>query len=113
YLGKALDRGYSITHRFSETSSTNKFRPPTLGPTLYEAVVYGKPYAAARIYPALGHGTVKDHLQKLGLKFRRDDLSLAMGYGEVTPFALARAATSFAGLGEVLSPYLVKRIVEE
>lgn len=113
YMGKALDRGYSITHRFSQRSQINKWLPPVPGPTLYEAIVYGRPFDAARVYPALGHGTMKDHLESLGLAFDIDDMSLALGFGEATPIAVAQAATSFAGDGRVLSPYFLANIAEE
>jgi membrane peptidoglycan carboxypeptidase len=114
YAALALERGYELT-------SPVDFDPLAPGRSrseaqisLYEAVVDGRLIDGARIFTALGAGSVRRFAARLGLPFagmaRQDDVLLALGYGDATPRDLALAYSAFANGGMRRTPSLVMRI---
>jgi penicillin-binding protein 1A len=108
YVALALERGYDLTTPVSADPLTGKHDG---GATLFDVVAGGKSLEAARLYTALGGGTVLDFSKRLGFRFDRDDLMMALGYGEATPYEVAAVYASFANGGCAVAPYLIERIV--
>ena len=111
YVSLALDRGYSLTTPLGADPMTLAAKDGDGGATLFDAVAGGKFMEAARLYTALGGGTVLEHARRLGLQFDRDDLMMSLGYGEATPYDVAGAYATFANDGCVVTPYLIEKIV--
>jgi penicillin-binding protein 1A len=59
---------------------------------------------------ALGSGSVKEYAEKLGFSFTRDDLSLALGFGEASSLDIAKSYSAFVNGGQPVQPYLIEKI---
>jgi penicillin-binding protein 1A len=113
YLSLALERGYTLATSLGADPLAGTQPRPGAGPvvpTLYEALVEGLTMEGARLYAALGAGSVLEHARRLGLDFEREDMSVALGYGEATPMAATIAYAAFVNGGRVVAPYYIDRI---
>ena len=81
-------------------------------PTLAELLRSGDASAGVPLFAALGQGSVRHFAQRLGLKFGPSDFSLAIGSGSATPTQAAVAFAAFINGGQLISPYLIERIVD-
>ena len=83
------------------------------GPTrLREALVHSRNLASVKLLEAAGLKFTRQYLRRFGFDIERlsDNLSMALGSGEVTPLQLVRAYAVFANGGYLVEPYLLKSI---
>lgn len=106
----ALESGHTLNSPVGADPMTGGKAPVQGVPTLYDATLRGESLEAARLYAALGGGSMLAHAKKLGLNFGRDDAMIALGYGEATPADVAAAYGSFLNGGRLTSPYFISRV---
>ena len=85
------------------------------GPTrLREALVRSRNLVSVRLLRAIGAGYTIDYAGKFGFDSERlpHDLSLALGSGSATPWAMAGAYAVFANGGFRVEPYVIERILD-
>lgn len=85
----------------------------TYGPTrLREALVHSRNLVSVRLLDAIGIPFARAYLSRFGFSPERlpDNLSLALGSGELTPWEMARGYSVFANGGYQVDPYLIERI---
>lgn len=83
------------------------------GPTrMREALVYSRNLASVKLLEATGVKFTRQYLRRFGFDIERlsDNLSMALGSGEVTPLQLARAYAVFANGGYLIKPYIIRKI---
>ncbi len=83
------------------------------GPTrLREALVHSRNLAAVKLLEGVGLPSTRSYMRRFGFDPDRlpDNLSMALGSGEVTPLQLARAYAVFANGGYLVTPYLLARV---
>jgi penicillin-binding protein 1A len=112
----AVSRGYTLANHigddpFQGNASKKAVRGPET-PSLYDVVVRGLTLEAAPLYIALGNGTMRGHVTRLGLGFDEadDGVALALGLGTATPLELASAYAAFVNSGRAPLPHLVERV---
>ncbi len=111
YVSLALERGFTaMSNVGDDPMSGRRLGADAPTPTLYDAVLKGMTIETTPLYTALGNGSVLEHARNLGFSFDRDDLTVALGYGEASPAQVAVAYASFANGGRVVSPYMVERV---
>lgn len=97
----ALERGFSLASSIGGTKGE---------PSLMDLVLRGNVLDATRLFGTLGAGTIAEHMNHLGLAFDREDVTVALGYGEATPLQVAQAYAAFVNGGRRASPYVIERI---
>jgi penicillin-binding protein 1A len=118
YVGLALESGYQLSSRVgdeplaNEKTHTEKSLSDSGMPTLMELLRSGDVSAGVPLFAALGQGSVRHFAQRLGLKFGPSDFSLAIGSGSASPTQAAVAFAAFINGGQLISPYLIERIVD-
>lgn len=111
YVSLALERGFSVASLVGDDPiGGRRYRNESGRKSLYDLVNGATAVEGAPLYVALGSGSVKEHAEKLGFNFDREDLSLALGFGEATSVELARAYSAFVNGGKSVAPSLIKRI---
>ena len=111
----ALEKGFSL--------SSSIYRDPlTQGPrvrgndgndlSLYEGLIQQRTYDSARVLAALGIGSVRDWSRRLGIKFRKKDMGLALGMGKASLMDLATAFSVFANGGKRVQPHFLLTITD-
>lgn len=108
-VGLAFERGFEPHHHVGDDPMTNH-HTVTTAPTLNEVLRTGAALTAAPLYAALGGGSVVTFAKSLGLNLGREDLGLALGQGEATPFEVAFAFATFANSGKRVEPVLIERV---
>jgi 1A family penicillin-binding protein len=119
----ALERGYSpvsvLTHLSAVSAPGRQEWTPRnsgeAGPdeeTLRQALLESNNQAAVALQQKIGSRAVLDLADKLGLDGLPDVPSLALGTGEVTPFALTTAYAAFANGGMAVRPRAILRTVD-
>lgn len=119
----ALEQGYTPASMISDApivvaEEARTWRPSNYsrsfkGPMrLRKALAQSNNLAAINLTDAIGLKTIREGVLKFG--FTRDalpdDLTMALGSGQVTPYVLAQAYTAFANGGYALEPHLIKRL---
>lgn len=111
YVSLALERGFTVASRIGDDPIGGRRYKDTSGrKSLYDLVNGGTATEGAPLYVALGSGSVQEHAEKLGFSFSREDLSLALGFGEASPAELARAYSPFVNGGSSVTPFLISKI---
>jgi|AntRauTorcE11898_2_1112593.scaffolds.fasta_scaffold00362_5 penicillin-binding protein 1A len=92
-------------------NASGQFYGPT---TLREGLYRSRNLISIRLLRDLGTGTTLDYLEQLKLPTDKmpDDLSLALGSGQLTPMELARGFAVIANGGYDVQPYLIETIKE-
>ena len=123
----ALDKGYtpaSIVNDapvvFEDPALEAEWRPENFsgeffGPTrLREALVHSRNLASIRLLQAIGLNYAAKYATRFGFDAKRipRNLSLALGSGSVTPLELARASSTLANGGFLITPYHIERVVD-
>lgn len=98
----SLERGFSLA------SPIGPERDHTA--SLYDVALRGNVLDATRLFGALGAGTIAEHMGRLGLAFDKEDVTVALGYGEATPLQIAGAYAAFVNAGRRATPYFIERI---
>ena len=83
------------------------------GPTpLREALAHSRNLVSIRMMREMGVETVLRHVERFGFEPSRlpQNLSLALGSGEVTPLQVARGYAVFANGGFLIEPWFISRI---
>ena len=83
------------------------------GPTrLREALTYSRNVVSIRMLDDVGSDYARHYVEKFGFdaKALPDNLTLALGSGEVTPLQMVAAFAIFANGGYQVEPYLIERI---
>lgn len=110
-MSLALERGFTLA---SPIGADPMQKPKGTGdlaePSLFELLLRGSVMDGARLYGALGGGTMVEHLKRLGLEVEREDATIALGYTEASPLQVARAFTAFVNGGRPVTPYMIDRI---
>lgn len=86
------------------------------GPTrLREALANSRNLVSIRLMRELGVGKVVAHVSKFGFdpKALPNNLSLALGTGELTPMSVVTGYAAFANGGFLISPYVIQRVETE
>ena len=118
YVGLALESGYRLDSRVGDEplASEKNLNETSLSdsgmPTLAELLRSGDASAGVPLFAALGQGSVRHVAQRLGLQFGPSDFSLAIGSGSATPIQAAAAFAAFINGGQLISPYLIERVVD-
>ncbi len=110
YLSVALESGYALTSRVDEVPITRGGASKNSYPTLYEVLMNADIEHGVLLFASLGVGTVSHFAHALGLRFKINDLRLALGRGKASPEQVSVAYSSFINGGNYVSPYLIKRI---
>ena len=106
---------------FADVSLEDVWRPENysgrvFGPTrLRQALIHSRNLVSIRVLRQIGIRNAIRHIAGFGLEASAlpSNLSLALGSGEVTPLALARAYAVFANGGYRVTPYLIERVEED
>jgi len=109
YSAMALERGYTL-QTLSDRSKDMKSKRRSL--SIYEMLINSDVYEGAKLYSALGMGNIQQYDEKLGFKFKRDDLMLSLGYGESSVIELASAYSALANAGVRNKPYLIQKVLD-
>ena len=83
------------------------------GPTrLREALTYSRNVVSVRMLDDIGSDYARHYVERFGFDAEAlpDNLTLALGSGEVTPLQMAAAFAIFANGGYQIEPYLIERI---
>ena len=83
------------------------------GPTrLREALTYSRNVVSIRMLDDIGSDYARHYVERFGFDadVLPDNLTLALGSGEVTPLQIATAFAIFANGGYQIEPYLIERI---
>lgn len=111
YVSLALERGYSVTSLIGDDPmGGRKYNKDSGRKSLYDLITAGAALDGAPLYVALGSGSVQEHAIKMGFNFSREDLSLALGFGEASSMELAAAYSIFANGGLPVQPFMIQRI---
>ena len=111
FLSLALEKGYALTSPVGrDPLSGGHARTAVNSTTIYQAFIDARLDNLVSVYAALGAGTVVQFARRMGLVFSRDDLTLALGYGEASAAQVARAYGTFFNGGYLMEPYLVTRV---
>ncbi len=123
----ALDNGFSAASIindapvvFNDPGIGQKWRPKnysgkSFGPTLLrEALRKSRNLVSIRLLDQLGIQKALEHIEKYGFQRGRlpQNLSLALGSGEVTPWQLARGYAVLANGGYAVNPYFIEQIID-
>ena len=84
------------------------------GPTrLRDGLVYSRNIVSIRILEEIGLSNARHHIEKFGFNINQqpNNLSLALGTGETSPWQLAQAYSIFANGGYFVEPYYVQSIM--
>ena len=111
-ISLALERGFTLASPISADPMTRGAAKSAVDtdPSLFELALHGDVLPAARLFGALGGGTIAEHLSRFGLTLDREDVSVALGYGEATPLEVTRAYSAFANAGRVPTPFVIAAI---
>ncbi|HLM03192.1 MAG TPA: PBP1A family penicillin-binding protein, partial [Pyrinomonadaceae bacterium] len=125
-LGSAYDpasRVYTAATMFKDEKKTFTFNQDTYSPnnygdtfsnkemTLRDALIKSKNVITVDLAMELNVGKVMNLAHKAGLpKVERAYPSMALGTAEATPLQMATAYTTFANLGEKISPLAINRV---
>jgi penicillin-binding protein 1A len=111
FLSLAFEKGFALTSPVGKDPlSGGRARPSLDDDTIYRSFLEGRLEGLVPVYAALGGGTVVQHARRLGFDFERDDVTVALGYGEASAAQVARAFASFENGGSVLEPFLVSKV---
>ena len=111
YVSLALERGYSVSSLIGDDPmGGKKYNKDSGRKSLHELFTNGSVLDGAPLYVALGSGSVKEHAEKLGFSFNREDLALALGFGEASSLDLAKSYSAFVNGGQPVQPYLIEKI---
>lgn len=123
----ALDKGFTPADIindapvvFEDPALEAEWRPENFsgeffGPTrLREALVHSRNLASIRLLQAIGLSYAARYAARFGFDARRipRNLSLALGSGSVTPLELARASSTFANGGFLVTPFHIVRVLD-
>ncbi|MCS6785795.1 MAG: penicillin-binding protein 1A [Thiobacillaceae bacterium] len=83
--------------------------------TLRDALRKSKNLATLRVLQAVGIDAARQHVARFGFDMTRIPpyLTMALGAGEVTPLAMAAAYSAFANGGNLVRPWLIRRITDQ
>lgn len=109
-LSLALDKGYTLTSKILGDGDHPRAQFHLESDSLYTTFVEGRVLDLAPLYAAVGGGTLAQHTRKFGFAVDRDDITLALGYGEASSLELARAYASFVNGGQLIHPYLITKV---
>lgn len=111
YVSLALERGYSVASLIGDDPMGGRTYKKNSGrKSLYDLITEGAALDGAPLYVALGSGSVREHAVKMGFNFTREDLSLALGFGEASSMELAKAYSIFVNGGLPVQPYMIQKI---
>lgn len=111
FLSLAFEKGYSLSSPVGKDPLSGGHARPLLEATsIYRAFLDARLESLFPVYAALGGGTVAQYARKMGFDFTRDDVTLALGYGEASAAQVARAFAAFFNGGQLIEPYLVNRV---
>jgi penicillin-binding protein 1A len=121
----ALSRGYTPASVFldapvvfANTDPDDDWRPGNYGGKfngpmrLREALAQSRNLVSIRVAQALGVGYVRDFVTRFGIPKERlpDDLTIALGSADLTPWEMARGYSVFANGGFYVEPYFIESI---
>jgi penicillin-binding protein 1A len=110
YVSLALERGYSVSSLIGDDPMGGGYAKDSGRKSVHELFTSGSVLDGAPLYVALGSGSVKEYAEKLGFSFTRDDLSLALGFGEASSLDIAKSYSAFVNGGQPVQPYLIEKI---
>jgi membrane carboxypeptidase/penicillin-binding protein len=111
YVSLALERGYSVASLIGDDPmGGTRYGKDSGRKSLHDLFTSGSVLDGAPLYVALGSGSVKEYAEKLGFSFSRDDLSLALGFGEASSLDIAKSYAAFVNGGQPAQPYLIEKI---
>lgn len=100
---------------FPDTWRPRNYGGDWLGPTRLRVALYqSRNLVSVRLLRAMGIEHARQHAARFGLDPNRlpDNLTLALGSGEVTPLEMARGYAVLANGGYLIEPYLIERVLD-
>ncbi|MFQ3215695.1 MAG: penicillin-binding protein 1A [Paraperlucidibaca sp.] len=118
---KALERGYTPASLIDDapldfdgwqpSNSDGKFMGPI---TLRRALYLSRNLVSIRLLQAVGVSSARNYISRFGIdpKHMPNNLTLALGTGEVLPVQMATAFAAIANGGLRINPYFIEKVVD-